>query len=72
MAQAFIADSQLKLVFNTGVDGEGNPIFKSKSFRNVKVTASTDGLYAVAQSLIDLQQYPVTSIERNDKNLLGE
>lgn len=71
MATAFIADSQLKLVFNTGVDGEGNPIFKSKSLRNVKVTASTDGLYAVAQSLIGLQQYPVTSIERNDNSLLG-
>ncbi|KAA0548443.1 DUF1659 domain-containing protein [Bacillus sp. BGMRC 2118] len=72
MAQSFLSDSQLRLVFNTGVDSEGKPTYKSKSFRNVKTDATTDGLYAVATSLIALQQYPAEAIERNDKNLLGE
>jgi hypothetical protein len=72
MATAMISDSQLRLVFDMGVDAEGKPVYKSKNFSNIKTTATTDGLFAVAQSLVGLQQYPVTSIERNDKNLLGQ
>jgi hypothetical protein len=71
MAQAFISDSQLRLVFETGVDAEGKLTYKSKNFSNIKTAATTDGLYAVAQSIVSLQQYPVSAIERNDKHLLG-
>jgi hypothetical protein len=72
MATAMISDSQLRLVFDMGVDAEGKPVYKNKNFSNIKTTATTDGLFAVAQGLAGLQQYPVTSIERNDKNLLGQ
>jgi hypothetical protein len=71
MAQAFISDSQLRLVFETGVDAEGNFTYKSKNFNNIKTSATTDGLYSVAQSFASLQQYPLSAIERNDKHLLG-
>jgi hypothetical protein len=72
MAQAIISDSQLRLVFDMGVNAEGKAIYKNKNFSNIKTTATTDGLFAVAQGLVSLQQYPVSSIERNDKNLLGQ
>jgi hypothetical protein len=71
MATAFISDSQLRLVFETGVDLEGKLTYKSKNFSNIKTSATTDGLFAVAQSIVSLQQYPVSAIERNDKHLLG-
>lgn len=72
MAQAFISDSQLRLVFETGVDAEGKMTYRNKNFNNIKVTATTDGLFAVAQGLVSLQQYPLSVIERNDKHLLGQ
>lgn len=72
MAQAFISDSQLRLVFETGVDAEGKMTYRNKNFNNIKVAATTDGLFAVAQGLVSLQQYPLSVIERNDKYLLGQ
>jgi hypothetical protein len=72
MAQAFLSDTNLRLVFDMGVDENGKAISKNKNFSNIKTTATTDGLFAVAQGLVSLQQYPIVAIERNDKNLLGE
>jgi hypothetical protein len=72
MAQAFLSDSNLRLVFDMGVDENGKAIFKNKNFSNIKTSATTDGLFAVAQGLVSLQQHPVTAIMRNDTNLLGE
>ncbi|MFZ3591605.1 DUF1659 domain-containing protein [Bacillus sp. DJP31] len=72
MAQAFLSDSQLRLVFETGVDEKGKMTTKSKNFNNIKTTATVDNLFAVAQSVFSLQQYPIVGIERNDTNLLGE
>jgi hypothetical protein len=71
MAQSIISDSQLRLVFDMGVDENGKAIYKNKNFSNIKTSATTDGLFAVAQGLVSLQQHPVSAIERNDTNLLG-
>jgi hypothetical protein len=71
MAQAIISDSQLRLVFDMGVDENGKVIYKNKNFSNIKTSATTDGLFAVAQGLVSLQQHPVSAIERNDTHLLG-
>ncbi|WP_456277523.1 DUF1659 domain-containing protein [Bacillus sp. AK128] len=72
MATAFLSDSQLRLVFETGFDEEGKAIYKSKNFNNIKTSADVDSLFAVATSIVSMQQYPLSSIERNDKHLLGE
>jgi hypothetical protein len=52
MAQAIISDSQLRLVFDMGVNAEGKAIYKNKNFSNIKTTATTDGLFSVAQGLV--------------------
>jgi hypothetical protein len=71
MATSSIQDSQLRLVLETGVDAEGKPIFKNKSFNNVKTSATADQLYATANALIGLQQHPIFNIEQNNSYTLA-
>jgi hypothetical protein len=67
MALATITDSSLRLEFNSGLDeGSGKPLVKAKSFNNIKIDATPDQLYAVAQVLAGLQQHSLKKIERKD------
>jgi Protein of unknown function (DUF1659) len=70
MAQSIMNGSQLRLVFEAGLDQNGKMTYKSKTFSNVKATASPDALYSVAQAIVGLQGYVLDSIERNDKHLI--
>ncbi|OPX90706.1 MAG: hypothetical protein A4E53_00884 [Pelotomaculum sp. PtaB.Bin104] len=56
----------LKLKLNTGTDGSGNPVFRSKSLSNVKPTTADSDIYDVAVSLSGLQSYTLASISRVD------
>jgi hypothetical protein len=58
MATAIISDSQLRLVFDMGVDAEGKPVYKSKNFSNIKTTATTDGLFVNRSRLGRLAAVP--------------
>lgn len=61
--------STLQLVFDDGADlVTGKPIYKQKSFNNVKVAATADQLYAIAQAVAGLQQRPLYNIEREDSS----
>lgn len=72
MATSTIKNSQLRLIFETGVDGEGNPIYRNKNFNNIKTDASADALYAIATALAPLQEHVLSEIERNDTSSLEE
>ncbi|MFD1017972.1 DUF1659 domain-containing protein [Thalassobacillus hwangdonensis] len=62
--------SRLQLVFENGVDGKGEPVYKTKSFNNVKTQATDEQLYEVAVALEPLQQQLWHSIERNDNAVI--
>ncbi|MDD3654127.1 MAG: DUF1659 domain-containing protein [Desulfotomaculaceae bacterium] len=62
----------LKLKVNTGTDGSGNPVFRTKSLSNVKSTAADQDIYDVAVSLSGLQDYTLSSISRVDNAELME
>ena len=66
MAQGMLKDSQLRLVFETGLNDKGEPILKSKNFNNVKKAATIDQLYQAANALSGLSAYILHSVERND------
>ncbi|PKR78454.1 hypothetical protein CEY16_01470 [Halalkalibacillus sediminis] len=66
MANEVKLSTQLQLVFETGVDGDGNPIHKKKNFNTVKPEASSDALLAVTTQLVGLQEFPLDRIIRND------
>lgn len=69
MALATMTNSQLRLIFHEGNDLEtGDPIYKTKSFNNVKTNATADQLFEVAQALTSLQELPLSSVERRDNS----
>ncbi|SFG35457.1 Protein of unknown function [Halobacillus alkaliphilus] len=65
-----IVRSQLQLVLENGQDEKGNTIFRTKSFNNIKMTATEDQLYRVATAMAPLQQHLLYSVERNDNSIL--
>ena len=72
-ATATMVDSRLSLIFSDGVDGiTGKELFKTKSFNNVKVTATADQLYAVSTSLAPLQERSLFKVERDDSSELRQ
>ena len=62
----------LRLELQTGVDEDGNPVFRNKSFGNDKPGASDQDLYDVAVSLAALQEFPLNNVLRIDNAHLTE
>lgn len=57
-------EGKVKVTLNAGNDGEGNAIIKSKTFSRVKSDATDENIYAVANGIASLQEYPVNSIRK--------
>jgi len=72
MAVANIVDSNILLVFETGVDQEGNPVYKRKTYANVNTASTPDQIQQVAQSIAVLSKWPLFSIQRVDKHEITE
>ncbi|MFB4167233.1 DUF1659 domain-containing protein [Virgibacillus sp. JSM 102003] len=71
MAVAQMMKSRMSLVLDDGIDElSGKQLFKTKSFNNVKITATADQLYSIANAVVVLQQRPLLSIERKDSSEL--
>ncbi|MFC0271716.1 DUF1659 domain-containing protein [Metabacillus herbersteinensis] len=70
MAEAYLLDSQLRLVYNVGIDEEGKAILKSKNYNNVKTTATAEQLLQAAQAIASLQTETLEAVERNDSQQL--
>ncbi|MBM7606330.1 hypothetical protein JOC75_004378 [Metabacillus crassostreae] len=68
MANQVLLDSQLRLVFDMGVDEKGKIIFKNKNYNNIKTSATADELLSVAQAIVSLQTETLSSVERNNSN----
>ena len=67
MAIAKIRTSTLQLVLQDGTDRvSGDPIYKMKSFNNVKANATAEQLYAIAIAFEGLQQRSLYEINRKD------
>lgn len=71
MAVAEHLDTRLKLTFQNGIDpNSGKELYKTKSFNNVKTSSTADQLFAIATALAPLQQLTLSSVKRNDTELL--
>jgi Protein of unknown function (DUF1659) len=68
MAQAMLKNSRITLLFETGMNEKGEPIFKGKSYANVRKEATADQLHQAATALSSLCAYPVSSVERTDNH----
>ncbi|MBP1969376.1 hypothetical protein J2Z83_001480 [Virgibacillus natechei] len=73
MAVADMISSTLRLVLYEGNDTiTGDPIYKYKSFNNVKTEATPEQLLTIAQSISALQELSLYIIERRDNSELRE
>ncbi|KFI35439.1 hypothetical protein HY00_05005 [Peptococcaceae bacterium SCADC1_2_3] len=56
----------MKLELQTGVDAQGNPVIRTKSFSRLKATAVDQNVFDVAQALAGLQEYGLNKVMRVD------
>ncbi|WP_374717682.1 DUF1659 domain-containing protein [Neobacillus sp.] len=68
MAQSLLVGTKLKMVFQTGIDDEGKPILRTKTFSNVRKEASADQLFQAANALAVLCNDPLNTLERTDSS----
>ncbi|MFZ5753585.1 MAG: DUF1659 domain-containing protein [Bacillota bacterium] len=67
-----LKDSSLKLIMQTGVDEKGNPVFKTRSYGNIKPSASDQDIYTLAQQLAGLQVHTLDQVSRMNNFELTE
>lgn len=72
MATSTKVQTSLVLKFKTGVNKAGKDIIKEQSFSGVKVNAVDDDIYAVADSIGNLLQYPVVQILKSDESAITQ
>lgn len=67
MAMATLVDSNLRLVFEAGLNEKGEPIYKNKMYSSVLTAATADQLFQAANALAVLSNNPLYTIERADR-----
>lgn len=66
MAEAMIMESRLRLLFETGLNEKGEPVYKTKTYSNIRKNATADQLSQAAQALGNLSEFPLVGVERTD------
>jgi hypothetical protein len=66
MAQAILKESSIRLTFETGMNEKGEPIFKGKTYSNIRKEATVAQIDQAAQALGGLSANLLSSVERND------
>lgn len=61
---------KMVLKVQTGVSETGSPVFKLRTYANIRSEAADSDLYAVAAGLGSLQQHTLVDIVRQDSSLL--
>ena len=64
--------ARLQLKLNTGVDENFNPVYRTRSFSNVKPSADNVDLFELAQELGELQVHNLEAVRRLDEVELEE
>ncbi len=64
--------ARLQLRLNTGLDENMNPVFRTRSYSNVKPAADNTDLFELAQELESLQVHTLDAVRRVDEVELEE
>lgn len=59
--------SRLTIKVQTGVSEAGSPVYRVRTYRNVKPAALEEDVFAVGQALGNLQKHAVSGIVRVDE-----
>lgn len=72
MAEVILYETKLRLSFETGMNQKGEPVYKTKTFANVKKTATAEELFRFAQAIAQLSKDPLSAIVKSDSSdILG-
>ncbi|MGO4889565.1 DUF1659 domain-containing protein [Anaerobacillus sp. MEB173] len=61
-----LVNSRLTVVLEVGINGNGEPIFRNKSFSNIKTLATDDQIRNTALALMPLQIHPIEKMDRSN------
>lgn len=64
-------NSRLTVKVQTGVSAAGNPVYRQRTFNNIKPGASDSDVYAIGQALAGLQIHALKSVSRVDDATLA-
>ncbi|WP_213423031.1 DUF1659 domain-containing protein [Bhargavaea massiliensis] len=64
MANIVFKNASIRLHFDAGFDGEGKPVVKLKTYRNVSGSADAESLAAAVGALGSLSGYPYIAAEK--------
>ncbi|HSW35620.1 MAG TPA: DUF1659 domain-containing protein [Candidatus Limnocylindrales bacterium] len=56
--------TRLQLRLTVGEDANLNPIYRTRSFSNIKPAVGNEDLYALAQEIGGLQVHPLSAVQR--------
>lgn len=62
--------AKLVLKVQTGTSESGNPVYRMRTYQNLKTDALDADIHAIGQGIASLQQYPVNAIVRVDEGNL--
>ena len=62
--------SSIVIAIQSGVNSGNQPVYRKRTFKNVKASAVDADVFVVAQGMASLQKYPVTGISRLDEGNL--
>ena len=60
-------ESRLVIKVEDGTNSAGNPVYRQRTYRNLKTDAAEADVFAVGQALAALQSHPVAGIGRVDE-----
>ncbi|MDR4890143.1 DUF1659 domain-containing protein [Fredinandcohnia sp. QZ13] len=66
-----IQRTQLRFVFENGIDDKGKMTYKNKNYNNINPLVTAEDLFSVAISIEKLQTLPLVTLERNDSYSLA-
>ena len=69
---AIPVSARLQLRLNTGFDENLNPLFRNRSFSNVKPAADNEDLFELATEIGSLQVHSLNTVRRVDEYELEE
>jgi hypothetical protein len=64
--------ARLQLRLNTGLDENFNPVYRTRSFSNVKTSANNEDLFELADEIASLQVHTLDAVRRVDEYELEE
>lgn len=64
--------ARLQLRLNTGLDENFNPVYRTRSYSNVKTSADNEDLFELAGEIAGLQEHTLDAVRRVDEYELEE